>query len=505
MAQQLLAQIKRATLKVPADAAVGASNSRLVGYSLIRSGIEALVSPPPAAHYDPERRYQDVLAASRDVVEVGLRESRVDRAVGCLVGLALGDSVGAPLEFIPAVGEPLTPDTDRPHVLPRLVQGNPGEPAALHYHDPFNKFELLQGQWTDDSSMALCLADSLIANDGVYNGSDCRVRYFLWWTCGYNNAFRFDVRRPQGQTSVGLGGNIAGSLYAIEKYRGQPATQVPAEFKADGEDAGNGSIMRLAPVPILHWQDAAQAARTGIASSFATHPGTDAAACCAFLAYATSLAIKHERTAGTTAQSWLDHAVDDFLASGVARWATVAASEGKLLALLKSTPPSGKEACWDWRAETLPIEDSIRARGRRYNGYPVSPGYFGSYCMDGLAMALWAFRGSASFADCIIRVVNLLGDCDTTGAIAGQLAGAFYGYRAIPAPTPTEAAHRQPTRQHEDPVHSKPTVAATIGRVMLDNLQIWDPMSEIPLRAILLHELGRAAPADASATVSSAE
>merc|ERR1711971_690910 len=71
--------------------------------------------------------------------------------------------------------------------------------------------------------------------------------------------------------------------------------------------------------------------------------------------------------------------------------------------------------------------------GRSYNGYDVSAQYFGSYCMDGLAMALWSLNRSSSFVESIVTVANLLGDADTTSAIVGQIAGAFYGYRSIAA------------------------------------------------------------------------
>merc|ERR1712137_751105 len=75
--------------------------------------------------------------------------------------------------------------------------------------------------------------------------------------------------------------------------------------------------------------------------------------------------------------------------------------------------------------------DTLALRGRSYNGYPVSEGYFGSYSMDGLALALHSFYHTTSFMDAITKCVNFLGDADSTGAICGQLAGAFYGIDSI--------------------------------------------------------------------------
>lgn len=87
--------------------------------------------------------------------------------------------------------------------------------------------------------------------------------------------------------------------------------------------------------------------------------------------------------------------------------------------------------CWNWRDERLPIERTLANRDRQYKGYPVAATYFGSYSMDGLAVALWAVRNTRSFDACIERVINFLGDADSHGSIAGQIAGAFYGYRSL--------------------------------------------------------------------------
>merc|ERR1712032_870122 len=101
--------------------------------------------------------------------------------------------------------------------------------------------------------------------------------------------------------------------------------------------------------------------------------------------------------------------------------------------LLNSAEPVGsKERCWNWRDPAGPfIEESLKTRGMRYNGYPVSAGYFGSYSPDGLALALHCVYHTDTFMAAIGKCVNCQGDADSTGAIAGQIAGAFYGYRQI--------------------------------------------------------------------------
>jgi hypothetical protein len=129
-----------------------------------------------------------VLAAQDDFM--------MDRTMGSMMGMAVGDAVGAPLEFLPAVDEA----TDRYFDL-----------KTMTCQKEFNKFCLRPGQWTDDCSMGLCMADSLIMQK-VFDGSDMRVRFWCWWNRGYNNAFRFEGSDRKGRPSIGLGGNISASL-----------------------------------------------------------------------------------------------------------------------------------------------------------------------------------------------------------------------------------------------------------------------------------------------------
>lgn len=95
---------------------------------------------------------------------------KLDRAVGCMVGMAVADALGAPLEFLPVCNG--DGERDPRHHL---------DLNSMEYSGPSNKFLLKPGQWTDDASMGFCIADSYLANNGVYNGSDIRTRFHLWW------------------------------------------------------------------------------------------------------------------------------------------------------------------------------------------------------------------------------------------------------------------------------------------------------------------------------------
>jgi len=357
--------------------------------------------------------FHDVDQADKDrLVEYTAAESRLgDRALGAFVGLAVGDWVGAPLEFLDAVQTPKATN----HFWDTSAFAYVGE---LPENKERDALEL--GQFTDDTSMALCLADSLLLC-GKYDGSDVRKRYWSWHAEGMNNCFRNDTNRTR-RHSFGLGYNICRGLSQLAV--GQP---VPPYFVDESsDDSGNGSLMRLAPVPIIcaHSSDA-ELRQMAMDSSRSTHTGKLAAECCAFWAFLVRHAITHPST-----QARSREVID----VGIQRYLEVYAesTSPQLESLLLSTAPAdGKEACWRWREPVLLLDATVEARGKEYNGYPFSLGYFGSFCVDALAIALHVNYHNTDFESAVAHGANLLGDADTTASIAGQLAGAVYGYSGI--------------------------------------------------------------------------
>jgi ADP-ribosyl-[dinitrogen reductase] hydrolase len=296
----------------------------------------------------------------------------------------------------------------------------------MKFYGEQNTFGLNYGQWTDDSAMGLCMADSLILQRG-YDGSDMRARFWCWWNRGYNNAFRLDKSRIRS-SSVGLGGNISKSLNAMGRLR--PGEKPPPIYQAKGEDAGNGSLMRFTPVALFfHAASLQNLYDFSRQSSYTTHPGIVAAEACSMLAHLIHKALR--RPSGpVNAKQFIEDGTAEYLqTSGLASKSGWGYNEMKWLATGK--PERATERCWAWREESLDIKSTLRARGSSYNGYPVSSGYFGSYSLDGLAMALWAVYHTKTFDEAIAKSINLLGDADSHGSIAGQLAGALYGYSSI--------------------------------------------------------------------------
>ncbi|HEU5083162.1 MAG TPA: ADP-ribosylglycohydrolase family protein [Acidimicrobiales bacterium] len=273
-----------------------------------------------------------------------------DRAVGALVGLAAGDAVGTTLEFRrPGTFEPITD----------LVGGGP--------------FDLRAGAWTDDTSMALCLAESL-ADTGDMDLADQVRRYVAWRRDGYLSSTG---------TCFDIGGTTAAQLTRFER------TGVPVDPSPDPEAAANGSLMRLAPVPIRWHADVEEAAARSAESSRTTHAADRPVDACRVLGAMTAALV-----AGADAGDVLD---PGFWQWGPLHPAVEAVTRGS------------------WQGKEPP---AIRGTG---------------YCVDALEAAIWAVAGAADFREAVLRAANLGDDADTTAAIAGQLAGARWGAEGIPA------------------------------------------------------------------------
>jgi ADP-ribosylglycohydrolase len=241
-------------------------------------------------------------------------------------------------------------------------------------------FGLEPGQWTDDTSMALCLAESLIEKRG-FDPKDQMDRYCRWWQEGYLSSTG---------TCFDIGVTVMKSL---ESYL---RSGEPFAGSTDPFTAGNGSLMRLAPVPLAFRQNIVLAIHNAGESSHLTHAAPVAVAACRYFA-------------------------------------------GLLLGALEGRPKEQLLSSFfypgldrdHWHRQPLPSEIAEIANGSFKLKEP--PEVMGSgFVVRSLEAALWAFHHSGSFREGALRAVNLGDDADTTGAIYGQLAGAFYGVNTIP-------------------------------------------------------------------------
>lgn len=302
--------------------------------------------------------------------------STQQRFRGALLGLAAGDALGATVEFErPGSFEPVTD----------MVGGG--------------VFQLEPGEWTDDTSMALCLAESLVET-GAFDVVDQLRRYVRWWRNGHlsSTGVCFDI-----------GNQTRAALEQFER------TGEPYPGSSDPANAGNGSLVRLAPVPLRY------ASRPDLAisrSGESSRPTHGAATCVDACRYFGALIVG--AVEGRPKEELLDPAYElrpDDLVPQIA-----AIADGSFA---RKQPPE------------------IRGRG---------------YVVESLEAALWAFAREGSYADGTLSAVNLGDDADTTAAVCGQLAGTFYGEDAIPAEWRERLALRRTIEELADALHDAAAV-----------------------------------------------
>ncbi len=331
-------------------------------------------------------------------------EGRLNYTLGCMLGMAIGDSVGAPYEFYP-VNKDLYNKANYSNDFLESIKLEKN-PAAD---------QVSPGQWTDDTSMGLCLADSLIINRGELKPLDVMKRFLAWWYCGYNNASRLE--NPGGRKSWGIGGNISGSFNAFLQ---NPTLNRTTD--GDVYTSGNGSIMRNAAIPITfnNMDDAVKAAED---QSYVTHAGVEAADCCKLLTF---ICLKFM---DGVKRNNIKDSLEDLLKDGSEVYNYLECDSVKGLAKSQEdveNPKDNSPENWDWKADVFAYNNS-----RVDNPYPGGP-YIGSYAMDCMAMALHILYHTTSFQQAIDVASKLCGDADTVAAVVGQMAGAFYGFITFP-------------------------------------------------------------------------
>lgn len=258
--------------------------------------------------------------------------------------MACGDAVGAPVEFHdPNTFEPVTD-----------MSGGNG---------------YAEGEWTDDTAMAICLANSLIENG--FDLADQMDKYARWAFLGYVD------KKSVG----GIGRTVAESLSVYARYK------VVLAGPTAHNKSGNGSLMRMAPVPMFFYPNTEEAIQQSAESSKTTHGSLACLESCMLFAEMLCSAFdgksKHEILFNTTT---------NITYPGIHS--------------IKQGEYRNKEA------------KDIKGSG---------------YVVESLEAALWAFYKTDNYKDAVLAAANLGLDADTTAAITGQLAGAFYGYSSIPA------------------------------------------------------------------------
>ena len=307
------------------------------------------------------------------------RSEEIDRYRGCLLGLAAGDALGTTLEF-------MAPGSFQP--IDDMVGGGP--------------FGLEPGMWTDDTSMALCLAESLI-EQREFDPEDQMRRYVRWYGEGHlsSNGYCFDIGLTVRQALVRF-------METGEAYAGS----------TDPLSAGNGSLLRLAPVPMYYSGRADDAIVLSGKSSRTTHGTAEAVDACRYF-------------------------------GGLLVGALNGEDKETLL---------GEHYCpipGYWRHHPLAGKIAEIADGSFKRKHPPEIRGTG-YVVESLEAALWAFNSTRGFRDGALKAGNLGDDADTTAAIYGQIAGAHYGADSIPPEWRSKLSYRSLITRMADDLYRQP-------------------------------------------------
>jgi len=273
-----------------------------------------------------------------------MHDSKINKITGSLIGLAIGDAMGAPYEF-------MTRGYD--------IKSNYAE-GGIH--------NVSLGEWTDDTSMALCLSQSLIDKNG-FNAKDQMDKYLSWYEDGYF------CTRPK---CFDIGNTVVRAL-GLYKKSNEPYSGIEGD-----DNSGNGSLMRLAPIA-LRYHNSLELIEFASKSSQTTHKSELAIDSCIFYAQLIAGAIN-----------------------------------GLSKDILLSSEFINKKSL---RREVVHVVEGSYKRKTVFK--PTG------YVIDTLETALMAFYKFDNFEDGLLHVIALGEDTDTVGAVYGQLAGAYYGYDAI--------------------------------------------------------------------------
>lgn len=261
------------------------------------------------------------------------------RAEAAYLGLAIGDALGATVEFM----------------TPREINARYGIHREIRGGGWLN---IRSGQVTDDTTMALALGEAILAERGQVSALSCARAFDLWM---------------RGKP-IDIGNTVRRNLVAF-RHSGNPVAP-PSEH-----DAGNGAAMRVLPVALALIGEAGEAVQQAVcAQAHVTHNNPDSDAACLFIVRAVQAFV-----VGSPLRVVYRQCIQPFVSA----------------------------------------QPQCTYRGRRRE----NPS---GWIVETMQAVLQALMQTDNFEDCLVDVVNRGGDADTTGAIAGMLAGAYYGREALP-------------------------------------------------------------------------
>ena len=288
-----------------------------------------------------------------------------------IMGVVVGDALGCPVQF-----------ESREEVARHLVTGMRG----------YGTFNLPEGSWTDDSSLTIALLES-IRRVGEIDLDDIMGNFMKWL---YDGEFT-----PYGQ-SYDIG---RGTMQAINRYKKSRKAN-----KCGGDEEwnnGNGSLMRIMPACIYC---------TVMESSgmYSDHDAID---------------VIH--SVGGLTHAHIRSNIACGLYFFMVKW--ILMGEGSLQERMQEGISRGFAFYESYLAdkENLHYYDRLKDL-EAFKSLPADKIRSTGYVVDALEAAVWSLITTDSFDQALLKAVNLGDDTDTVGAIAGGLAGLYYGYASIP-------------------------------------------------------------------------
>lgn len=283
-----------------------------------------------------------------------------------IMGLCVADALGVPVEFMSRSSLKNDP------VVGMRAYGTYNQPA---------------GTWSDDTSMTLCLLDSLA---GGLDYDDIMKKFRQWFDAGAYTPCEevFDVGTATRK--------------AINRYStGKPALECGGKTEHDN---GNGSLMRI--LPLLFY----------LQSRFGTELNREAFD---IIHNVSSLTHAHQRS---------------LIACGI--YISIASAITAATELKTAIEQGTEKAMQYYRNQSEFTQEMQHYKRLESNGFaqlPEAEIKSSGYVVDTLEAALWCLLNTGNYRDCVLKAVNLGEDTDTVAAVAGGLAGLYYGYESIPS------------------------------------------------------------------------
>ena len=318
---------------------------------------------------------------------------------------------------------------------------------------PNPNFDLPAGYWTDDTSMTLCLAQSLVAGisdrrkgggggareERLVDVLDVVKRWGRWWRHGEMSSSRqkgcFDIGNA---TRIALGiwekvfgkdgfsslsplpsGNIHEDGYEENLRKAQKEINKSLRHKAQ---CGNGALMRCSPLALIfHDREAGELKGVVYRVAELTHPyPTNGEACAVYCELIRGALHGQSKKA---------------LAGRFAKWDFHNESLRSRFAKYKKPPSSRRPSSPDSSAPQQEANPQVLESPsflQTWHATPESQISSSGYVVHTLEAAIWSFFTTDTFEEGAVKVVNLGDDADTVGAVYGALAGAYYGLEGVP-------------------------------------------------------------------------